>query len=382
MATPMFRFDPVELPPEALVMRAEVRDFIKEHQHLMGFNKSEFNRDFSRAMGRRGWIGMTWPKQYGGSERSAFERYVMVEEMLAAGAPLSAHYIADRQSGPNILRFGTEEQKQFFCPKIAAGELTFCIGMSEPNSGSDLASTQTKAVKVDGGYKINGTKLWTSNAHRSDYAILFCKMSGDGHDETDRHAGATQFLLDLKTPGIDIRPVINLLGEHHFNEIFLTDVFVPDNRLLGREGNGWNQLTSELAFERSAPDRFLVLFQMLREMVRVAGPTPDRATAAALGKLIAQLVTLRSMSLSIAGMLHEGLQPNNESAVVKDLGTRYEQDIPVVARQLFPIEPELEAIDTYVSMIARSTMNAPRLSIQGGTREILRGIIARGLGLR
>lgn len=382
MATPMFRFDPVELPPEALVMRAEVRDFIKEHQHLMGFNKSEFNRDFSRAMGRRGWIGMTWPKQYGGSERSAFERYVMVEEMLAAGAPLSAHYIADRQSGPNILRFGTEEQKQFFCPKIAAGELTFCIGMSEPNSGSDLASTQTKAVKVDGGYKINGTKLWTSNAHRSDYAILFCKMSGDGHDETDRHAGATQFLLDLKTPGIDIRPVINLLGEHHFNEIFLTDVFVPDNRLLGREGNGWNQLTSELAFERSAPDRFLVLFQMLREMVRVAGPTPDRATAAALGKLIAQLVTLRSMSLSIAGMLHEGLQPNNESAVVKDLGTRYEQDIPVVARQLFPTEPELEAIDTYVSMIARSTMNAPRLSIQGGTREILRGIIARGLGLR
>jgi alkylation response protein AidB-like acyl-CoA dehydrogenase len=159
-------------------------------------------------------------------------------------------------------------------------------------------------------------------------------------------------------------------------------VFVPDNRLLGKEGNGWNQVTSELSFERSAPDRFLVLFQMLREMLRMAGPTPDRATAAALGKLIAQLATLRSMSISIAGMLQEGLNPNNESAVVKDLGTRYEQDIPVVARQLFPTEPELEAIDLYSSMIARSTMNAPRFSIQGGTREILRGIIARGLGLR
>ena len=325
---------------------------------------------------------MTWPKQYGGHERSAFERYVLIEEMLAAGAPLSAHYTGDRQSGPNILRFGTEEQKQFFCPRIAAGELTFCIGMSEPNSGSDLAGTRTRAVKVDGGYRINGTKLWTSNAHRADYAILFCKMAGDGKEEPDRHAGATQFLLDLKSPGLDIRPVINLLGEHHFNEIFLTDVFVPDNRLLGHEGNGWNQVTSELAFERSAPDRFLVLFQMLREMVRMAGPTPDKATAAALGKLISQLATLRSMSLSIAGMLHEGLQPNNESAVVKDLGTRYEQDIPVVARQLFPTEPELEAMETYVSMIARSTMNAPRFSIQGGTREILRGIIARGLGLR
>jgi alkylation response protein AidB-like acyl-CoA dehydrogenase len=176
--------------------------------------------------------------------------------------------------------------------------------------------------------------------------------------------------------------VINLLGEHHFNEIFLTDVFVPDNRLLGKEGNGWNQVTSELSFERSAPDRFLVLFQMLREMVRMAGPDPDRATAAALGKLISQLATLRGMSVSIAGMLQEGLNPNNEAAVVKDLGTRYEQDIPVVARQLFPTEPELEAIDLYTSMIARSTMNAPRFSIQGGTREILRGIIARGLGLR
>jgi alkylation response protein AidB-like acyl-CoA dehydrogenase len=382
MATPMFRFDPVELPPEALILRGEVREFIKEHQHLMGFSKSSFNRDFSRAMGKQGWIGMTWPKQYGGQERSAFERYVLIEEMLAAGAPLSAHYISDRQSGPNILRYGTEEQKQFFCPKIVAGELTFCIGMSEPNSGSDVSATRTRALKVDGGYKINGSKLWTSNAHRSDYAILFCKMTGGGYDETDRHAGATQFLLEMKTPGVDVRPVLNLLGEHHFNEIFLTDVFVPDNRLLGKEGNGWNQLTSELAFERSAPDRFLVLFQMLREMVRMAGPSPDRATAAALGKLISQLATLRSMSLSIAGMLHEGLQPNNESAVVKDLGTRYEQDIPVVARQLFPTEPELEAVETYVSMIARSTMNAPRLSIQGGTREILRGIIARGLGLR
>jgi alkylation response protein AidB-like acyl-CoA dehydrogenase len=382
MATPMFRFDPVELPPEALQMRVEVREFIKEHEHLMGFSKAEFNRDFSRAMGRRGWIGMTWPKRYGGQERTAFERFVLIEEMLAAGAPLSAHYTGDRQSGPNILRFGTEEQKMFFCPKIAAGELSFSIGMSEPNSGSDVAGSRTRAVKVDGGYRINGSKLWTSNAHRADYCILFCKMASDGKEETDRHAGATQFLLDLKTLGVEIRPVLNLLGEHHFNEIFLTDVFVPDGRLLGKEGNGWNQLTSELSFERSAPDRFLVLFQMLREMVRMAGPTPDRATAAALGKLIAQLATLRGMSLSIAGMLQDGYDPNNESAVVKDLGTRYEQDIPVVARQLFPTEPELEAIDTYVSMIARSTMNAPRFSIQGGTREILRGIIARGLGLR
>ena len=380
--TPMFRFDPVQLPPEALALRQDVRAFIREHRHLLGAGKSDFNRDFSRAMGRRGWIGMTWPKQYGGQERSAFERHVVVEEMLAAGAPLSAHYTGDRQSGPNILRFGTEQQKRFFCPKIAAGELTFCIGMSEPNSGSDLAATSTRAVRMDGGYRINGSKLWTSNAHRADYAILFCKTASNGNEEPDRHAGATQFLLDLKTPGVEIRPVLNLLGEHHFNEIFLTDVFVAQNCLLGNEGNGWNQVTSELAFERSAPDRFLMLFDLLCQMVRMAGPEPDRATAAALGKLIAQLVTLRGMSLSIASMLQDGLQPNTESAIVKDLGTRYEQDLPVAARQLFPTEPELDALDDYAATIASSTMHAPRLSIQGGTREILRGIIARGLGLR
>jgi hypothetical protein len=379
---PVFRFDPIELPPEALVVQGEVRAFLKEHADRLSFSRGEFDRDFSRAMAAKGWIGMTWPKQYGGHERSAFERYVVIEEMLAAGAPLSSHYIGDRQSGPNILRFGTEEQKMYFCPKIAAGELTFCIGMSEPGSGSDLAGTKTRAVKVDGGYLINGSKLWTSNAHRSDYAILFCKMAGDGGAEPDRHAGATQFLLDLKSSGVDIRPVFDLLGEHHFNEIFLTDVFVPDWLLLGKEGNGWNQVTSELAFERSAPDRFLVFFQVLRQMVQVAGPSPDRATAVALGKLVSQLTVLRSMSLSIAGMLQEGYQPGTEAAVVKDLGTRYEQDIPVVARQVFPCEAELEAADLYASMIARATMNAPRLSIQGGTREILRGIIARGLGLR
>ena len=376
MATPMFRFDPVELPPEAIKLRGEVREFIREHKDAMGFTRGEHNPEFSRAMGKKGWIGMTWPKQYGGHERSSFERYVVIEEMLVAGAPLSAHYTGDRQSGPNILRFGTEEQK------IAAGELTFCIGMSEPNSGSDVAGTRTRAAKVDGGYRINGSKLWTSNAHNADFAILFCKMAVTEEQANDRHAGATQFLLDLKSPGVEIRPVINLLGEHHFNEVFMTDVFVPDHLLLGKEGNGWNQLTSELSFERSAPDRFLVFFQMLQQMLRMAGPNPDKATAVALGKLISQLATLRSMSVSIAGMLAEGLQPNNESAVVKDLGTRYEQDIPVVARQLFWSEPEQEAIDLYASMIARTTMNAPRLSIQGGTREILRGIIARGLGLR
>jgi alkylation response protein AidB-like acyl-CoA dehydrogenase len=376
-----FRFDPVELPPEAQHLRHEVRAFLDAHRDLLEPVRGGRNQAFSREMAERGWIGMTWPKQYGGHERSALERYVLVEEMLAAGAPLGFHYTADRQSGPNILRFGTEAQRQRFIPAITRAEISFCIGMSEPGSGSDLAGTRTRAVKVDGGYRVNGTKLWTSNAHQSDWMILFCKMAREG-EEADRHAGATQFLVDLKSPGIEIRPVRNLLGEHHFNEVFLTDLFVPADCLLGEEGSGWKQVTSELAFERSAPDRFLMFFKLLKEMVRAAGPDPDRATAAALGRMVAQLATLRRMSLSIAGMMQAGEQPLNEAAVVKDLGTRYEQDLPIVARTLFGIEPEIASDDAFVALLSSAIMNAPRLSIQGGTREILRGIIARGLGLR
>ncbi|MBV8705288.1 MAG: acyl-CoA dehydrogenase family protein [Acetobacteraceae bacterium] len=376
-----FHFDPVTLPPEAGALRSEVRDFIGQHRALIRAAEGGRSRAFSAAMAERGWIGMTWPKKYGGHERSALERYVVIEEMLAAHAPVGFHYTADRQSGPNILRFGTEAQRQRFLPRIARAEISFCIGMSEPDSGSDLAGTRTRAVKVDGGYRVNGTKLWTSNAHQSDWMILFCKMAREG-EEADRHAGATQFLVDLKSPGIEVRPVLNLLGEHHFNEVFLTDLFVPDDCLLGEEGSGWKQVTSELAFERSSPDRFLVLFKLLKEMVRAAGPEPDRATAAAIGRMAAQLATLRRMSLSIAGMLQAGEQPVNEAAVVKDLGARYEQDLPNVARALFPAEPELESADAYVATLASAILNAPRLSIQGGTREILRGIIARGLGLR
>jgi alkylation response protein AidB-like acyl-CoA dehydrogenase len=375
-----FRFDPATLPPEASRLRDQVRAFLRDHQHLMTGETDGNSRPFSKAMAARGWLGMTWPRQYGGQERGAMERYVIVEEMLAARAPLGFHYIAERQSGPNILKFGTDAQRKRFLPAIANADLSFCIGMSEPDSGSDLAGT---AVKVPGGYRINGTKLWTSNAHTADWMILFCKMAKAG-EETDRHAGATQFLVDLKnSPRIAVTPVINLLGEHHFNQVFLTDLFVPDDCLLGEEGSGWQQVTSELGFERSAPDRFLVLFALLKEMVRLAGPDPSPAEAAGIGRMVAQLATLRRMSLSIAGMMQEGRQPLTEAAVVKDLGTRYEQDLPNVARTLFPgIEPEQHSADSYAAMLAAAVMNAPRLSIQGGTREILRGIIARGHGLR
>ena len=198
-----FTFPPPPPSPAAESLRAEVRDFLKTAlKDRKPVQKAEswtgHDAEFSRSVGRRGWLGMTLPKEYGGHGRTALERYVVLEEMLAAGAPVGLHWIGDRQSAPLILRVGTEEQRQTILPKVAAGEAFFCIGMSEPDTGSDLASVRTRAAKVQGGYLVNGTKVWTSFAHLSHYMVLFCRTGQGAQSLDDRHGGVSQFLVDLK----------------------------------------------------------------------------------------------------------------------------------------------------------------------------------------
>jgi len=377
-----FAFAPPPASPEAERLRGEIREFLASE--LRGRSAparagswGSRDPDFSRKMGARGWIGMTWPKRYGGHERTALERYVVLEEVLAAGAPMGAHWIADRQSGPLLLRFGTEEQRQAILPRIAAGECYFCIGMSEPDSGSDLAATRTRAAPVQGGFLVNGTKIWTSNAHQCHYVILFCRTEVAG---TDRHAGVSQFLVDLSLPGISIRPIRDLAGEHHFNEVVFEDVFLPADTLIGELGAGWRQVTSELAYERSGPERFLSTYVLLVELVRALGSQPSERAAIAAGLLTGHIIILRRLSRSVAGMLQAGEDPALQAALVKDLGTTLEQEIPEVARLL--IEPGSRPADSYDAVLAQAIMRAPSFSIRGGTREILRGIVARGLGVR
>ncbi len=370
-------------PRSAEELRHEVRDFLAAE--LAGRTLAEraqswngFDAAFSCKLGARGWLGMTWPKRYGGQERSARDRYVIVEELLAAGAPVSAHWIAERQSGPTLLRYGTPAQCAELLPRIARGECYFCIGMSEAGSGSDLASVRTRASEVEGGFRITGTKLWTTNAHRSHYMILFCKT---GSEANDRHAGASQFVIDLSLPGITIRPVLFLTGEHHFNEVHFEDVFVPETALIGQKGQGWAQVTGELAYERSGPDRFLSSFAAVTALADRVGPAPDERQAGALGRIAAHIVVLRRMSRAVAAMLERQEDPSLQAAIVKDLGAVLEQEIPEIARQIVSLEPgegggELEAVLDYL------IQHAPSFSLRGGTREILRGIIARGMGLR
>lgn len=365
-------------------LRAEVRAFLDIELR----NRSPAERaqswtghdpEFSRKLGARGWIGMTLPRKYGGGGSTMAERYVVIEESLAAGAPVMAHWVADRQSGTLLLRYGSEEQRQTLLPRIAAGECYFCIGMSEPDAGSDLASVRCRARKVDGGYVITGTKLWSSAAHQSHFMILFCRTERAGGE--DRHGGMSQFLIDMSHPALSVRPVLSLLGEHHFNEVAFDEVFVPETSLIGKEGEGWAQVTSELALERSGPERFLSSFQAVVELSRGLQGATDAAGAAALGRVAAHLVTLRRMSLDVSHLIDAGHDPSVEAALVKDLGAVLEQEIPDIVRLILGVEAR-PGDPALAGCLATTIMAAPSFSLRGGTREILRGIIARGLGLR
>jgi alkylation response protein AidB-like acyl-CoA dehydrogenase len=379
-------FPPARLSEEAEDLRAEVRAFLSEELADGAFEPrcdgwfNGYSPEFSRKLGKRGWLGMTWPKRYGGHERSSLERFVVLEELLAAGAPVASHWIADRQSGPSILRFGTEEQKRRFLPAIACGECFFSIGMSEPESGSDLASVQTSAERVDGGWLVNGMKIWTGGAHLSHYFIVLCRTSP--RSEEDRHAGLSQFIVDLSTPGITVEPIRLVTDEHVFNEVRLENVFVPDNLLLGEVGAGWEQVTRELAHERSGAERFMSTFPLLVELVRVLGEDLDEQSRITVGTLVSRLWTLRKMSLSVAVALETGAAPEVEAALVKELGNRFEREVADAARLLVPSEPSFEAPDPFRVRLAEAISHAPAFTLRGGTSEILRGIVARGLGVR
>ncbi|RME64142.1 MAG: acyl-CoA dehydrogenase, partial [Alphaproteobacteria bacterium] len=331
---------------------------------------------FSRALGAAGFIGMTWPRRYGGQERSALERYVVLEELLAAGMPVGFHWIADRQSGPLLLRYGTEGQRTQFLPPMARGELCFAIGMSEPGAGSDLAAVRTKAARVDGGWRVTGQKVWTTNAHVAG-AMIALVRTGEG---AARHEGLSQMIVDLASPGVTVRPIADLAGGADFNEVFLDDVFVPDAMLVGCEGDGWRQVTAELSLERSGPERYLSSFALFVELLRAAGPKPAEPVRGLIGRLTAELWTLRQMSLSVAAQLAQGHDPAIEAAIVKDMGNRFEQDMPRLVQGV--IGDDLAAKADLARVLTLLLQIAPSFSLRGGTREVLRGIIARGLGLR
>ncbi|SIT28732.1 acyl-CoA dehydrogenase family protein [Achromobacter sp. MFA1 R4] len=373
------------IPPEDEALRAEVRAFLADT--LDGLEPDErarswmgFDAGFSRQLAERGWLGLTLPREYGGAARGHFARFVLSEELLGAGAPVSAHWIADRQSAPLILKYGTPAQKDFYLPRICAAQAFFCIGMSEPGSGSDLASIRTRATSVSGGWRLNGSKIWTTNAHRSHYMIALVRTSGTADD---RHQGLSQVIVDLSLPGVSVRPIEDLAGDAHFSEVFFDDVALAPDALIGEEGAGWAQVNAELAFERSGPERLYSSIALLEcWLAHCREAEADAADRAALGSILSQMAVLRAMSLAVAGKLAAGLSPATEASLVKDLGTELEQAIPRLIGDTLGRHPQRPVPLPLLRTLAYLDQVAPTFSLRGGTREILRGIIARGLGLR
>lgn len=378
---------PPRLPAAAVRLRRTFRRFLAaELPGLGAFDRAAswdgFDPDFSRRLGAAGFIGLALPREWGGHGRSALERYVVFEESLVAGAPVGFHWFADRQSGPLIARYGSDAQKRAILPALCRGELCFCIGMSEPGAGSDLAALRAEARPVAGGFVVNGTKLWTTNAHRAHYMIALLRTTPRG-DAASRHAGFSQFLVDLKAPGIRIRPVRDLAGREHFNEVTFTDCYLPADSVIGQVGAGWAQVTAELALERSGPERYLSCHVLLTELLRRLRGSRDARVRVALGRAVAELVTLRVLSLGVAAQLAAGEEPQLAAAVVKDLGARFEQSLPALAQDLVAVTPTLDAgADGFRRVLAALLLTVPSFSLRGGSVEILRGIIARGLGLR
>ncbi|MEG0922866.1 MAG: acyl-CoA dehydrogenase family protein [Comamonas sp.] len=374
------------IPAEDEALRAEVRAFLRDAvkdipAHIRAKSWSGYSPEFSRKLGAQGWLGLTYPKAYGGHERSAFARYVLVEELLNFGAPVGSHWIAERQSAPLILKYGTEAQKLRYVPGVTQGETYFCIGMSEPNAGSDLASVRTRAVPNEQGWLLNGQKIWTTNAQHCHYMIALVRTSGEA---ADRHKGLSQLIVDLSLPGVTVRPIEDMSGDSHFCEVFFDNVQLAPDALIGAEGQGWEQVTAELAYERSGPERLfssIVLFDQWLAFVRSEkAPRPESIKLA--GQILTRLAPLRALSVAVQEQLVQGKSPIVEAALVKDQGTVLEQFIPtaiaddLMARADEAMPPELLLTLNYLTLVA------PSFTLRGGTRSILRGMIARGLGLR
>ena len=377
---PALGFEPITLTAAERQLMREVRQFARAKPFAPSAQsptRGGFDRAFSEDLARRGWVGMTIPTAYGGSARSGVDRCLVISELLAAGAPLGAHWTADRQTAPSLLHNGPESLRAELLPRIAAGRCLIAGGFSEPDAGSDLASVRTRAAKVPGGWRITGRKIWTTDADRADYFEILCRTS----DGARKHEGLSLIIVPAGAPGLTVAPIEGMDGERHFNEVVIDDVFAPDDWLIGAEGMGWQQLTAELALERAGPERYLSTFPLLESFVaarrEVAAPEQSFEL---IGRIIAQQIGLRLMSLSIARMVDQGGSPVAEAAMAKDLGTELEQ---LLVDELWRYRYEEirpgPAADRFHEFLDINRLRSPVFTTAGGTNEVLRVLVGRQL---
>ena len=379
--------------PALHAWREEVRTFVRDHWGgdasgseffpLMGHFDEGRVPAWLDALGRRGWIAPAWPKEYGGADLSMLEQFVLTQEVTAAGAPTSRRML--NLVGPTIMLHGTPEQRAEHLPPMLRGETAWCQGFSEPGAGSDLASLRTAAVRDDDDYVVNGQKIWTSGAHESDWMFMLTRTD----PQAPKHRGITYLLVDMKSPGIEVRPLYSLDGGHWFNEVFFQDVRVPIANRIGEENAGWYVATSTLDFERSNIGLAMTAKKSLGRLCAYLRARPVPAT-----RTEKHEVANRAVEIAIAELLSyvvveiqaRGGVPNMEASRCKMYGTELWQRLAHTRLRLAGMTGQFVSPGgielTHGMHVAAEYMNTLTTTIAGGTSEVQRNIIAtRGLGL-
>ena len=371
-----------EIPPRWIELDAGLWEETEESWAL--------SREFQRKLGQKGWLAPAYPKEYGGSEMSHMRRLILAEELNYNRAPVSIEVeISVNWVGPAIMLFGTEEQKRKYVTEVAKGESIFCLGYSEPNAGSDLASLQTRAVEGGDGYVINGQKTWCSYAHYADYCWLGARTDPD----VPKHKGISMFIVDMKTPGITVRPLINVLNRHSFNEVFFDDVRIPKESLVGEKNNGWYQLVMALDFERSLIGTAAVNQRLIEELVQYAVEMEHQGMGLAdaplikdeLAEIAVENEVLRMMCYRIAWMYSKDLHPSYESSMSLLFCSELLRRLANVGMRVLGPYGQLDMDSKWAVLnarIMRAYLSALSIGVGGGSNEIQRNIVAmRGLGL-
>ena len=357
--------------PEQKELRKQARAVavaaVSEHGWHLDSWINGYSKEFARTMGELGWIGLTWPEEFGGGGRPAIDRLIIGEELIAAGAPIAAMWFADRQMGPALINYGTPDQQVEFLPGMLSGETTWCIGMSEPDSGSDLASLKTSAVRDGDVFVVNGQKIWTSFAATSDYIYLICRTTADGPP----HKGVSEMIVPMDLPGIEVRPIKDMTTNQHFCEVFFTEVRVPVENLVGVEGAAFKQTMSQLEDERGGIDR-LVSNKPLYLRARAVADTDD--------PLVRQEIAALETGYRLGRILvyREALKqaPVGFSAATKCFCTEHQQRVADFAARTLGMEAVTD------SLVTHAFAYNPAYTIMGGTSNVMRNILGeRVLGL-
>ncbi len=340
-------------------------------------------RQFYRKLAAKRWLALSFPEEYGGSGCSPVEQLLFNEELSYHEAPplqMAVWFI-----GPTILRYGSEEQKKEYLPKIASGEVIFCEGLSEPNSGSDLASLQTRATEDGDEFVLNGQKCWTSNGHHAAY----CWLAARTGTQESRHKGISTFIIDMKTPGISLRPVVNMLGVHSFNDTFFEEARVPKNCILGQKNQGWEQVTTGLILERCTVTPFGLFQRFLEVLVdytkQALGAGASSTLLRRLADMAIEIAVGRVLSYRAAWLLSTGQWPHHEAAILKLYSSEATQHLANVGMQLLGLYGQLGPDSKWTRLhgrVQRGYLGSVSSTIGAGTSEIERNLIAiRGLGL-